>query len=94
MEQFNMLKQMAQFNKNAFDQGYHAMEVILKQNEKMTNSFLDQATWLPENGKRAVNEWIQFYRKSCDDFKKTADQNYESVEKLFSDSNRRIECTT
>ena len=83
MEQLNTLKQMVQFNKNAFDQGCNAMDMLLKQNEKMTNSFLDQATWLPEENKKAVNEWIQLYKKGCDDFKKTADQNYKNVEKLF-----------
>jgi polyhydroxyalkanoate synthesis regulator phasin len=84
MEQFDAIKQMVQFNKNAFDQGYNAMEMLRNQNEKMTNSLLDQATWLPEEGKKAVNEWMQLYKKGCDDFKKTADQNYKNVEKLFS----------
>lgn len=88
MEQFNAIKQMVLFNKNAFDQGYHAMDMLRKQNEKMTNSFLDQATWLPEEGKKAVNEWMQLYKKGCDDFKRTADQNYEDVEKLFAGFNK------
>ena len=83
MEQFNAIKQMVQFNKNAFDQGYNAMEMLWKQNEKMTNSILDQATWLPEEGKKAVNEWMQLYKKGCNDLKRTADQNYKNVEKLF-----------
>ncbi len=88
MEQFNVIKQMVQFNKNAFDQGCNAMDMLRKQNEKMTKSFLDQATWLPEEGKKAVNEWMQIYKKSCDDLKKTADQNYKNVEKLFTGSNK------
>ena len=88
MEQFNAIKQMVQLNKNAFDHGYNAMEMLRKQNEKMTNSFLDQATWLPEEGKKAVNEWMQLYKKGCDDLKKTTDQNYKNVEKLFSGSNK------
>lgn len=88
MEQFNVIKQMVQFNKNAFDQGYNAMDMLQKQNEKMTNSFLDQATWLPEEGKKAVNEWMQLYKKGCNDFKRTADQNYKDVEKLFAGFNK------
>ena len=88
MEQFNVIKQMVQFNKNAFDQGFNAMDMLQKQNEKMTNSFLDQATWLPEEGKKAVNEWMQLYKKSCNDFKKTAHQNYKDVEKLFAGFNK------
>jgi len=81
MEQFNVIKQMVQFNKNAFDQGYNAMEILRQQNEKVTNSFLDQATWLPEEGKKAVNKWMKLYKKSCDDFKKTADQIFADIVK-------------
>ena len=87
MEQFNVIKQMVQFNKNAFYQGFNAMDMLRKQNEKMTNS-LDQATWLPEEGKKAVNEWMQLYKKGCNNFKRTADQNYKNVEKLFADFNK------
>jgi hypothetical protein len=88
MEQFNTIKQMVQLNKNAFDQGYNAMDMLRNQNEKMTNSFLAQVTWMPEEGKKAVNEWMQLYKRTCDDFKKAADQNYKNVEKLFSGSNK------
>lgn len=86
MEQFNTIKQMVQFNKNAFDQGYNAIETLRKQNEKMTSSLLDQVAWMPEEGKKAVNEWIRLYKKGCDDFKKTVDQNYKNLENLFSGS--------
>ncbi len=88
MEQFATLKQMVQFNKTAFDQGYNALEILWRQNEKMTNTFLDQAAWLPEDGKKSVNEWMRIFKNGCDDFKKTADQNYKSLEKLFAESDK------
>ncbi|MGA8181131.1 MAG: hypothetical protein WB792_13800 [Desulfobacterales bacterium] len=88
MEQFDTLKQMVQFNKTAFDQGYNTMEMLWKQNEKMTTSFLDQTVWLPEEGKKTVNECMRLFKKGCDDFKKAADQNYKNIEKLFSESNK------
>jgi hypothetical protein len=88
MEQFATLKQMVQFNKTAFDQGYNALEILWRQNEKMTNTFLDQAAWLPEDGKKSVNEWMRLFKNGCDDFKKTADQNYKSLEKLFAESDK------
>ena len=88
MEQFTAFKQMIQFNKNTFNQGYNAMEMLWEQNEKMTHSFLDQAEWLPEESKKTVNEWMRLFKKGCDDFKKTADQNYNSMEKLFAGSEK------
>lgn len=84
MEQFQIFKQMIQFNKTAFDNSYNTLEMFREQNEKMTSSLLDQAAWMPEEGKKAINKWMQTYKKGCDDFKKTADQNYKKVENFFS----------
>jgi len=83
MEQFQIFKQMTQFNKTAFDNSYNAMETLREQNEKMTNSLLDQVTWMPEEGKKVINEWMKGYKKGCEDFKKIVDQNYKNVEKSF-----------
>jgi hypothetical protein len=83
MEQFQVFKQMAQFNKTAFDNSYNTMTMFREQNEKMANSLLDQATWMPEGQKKAINEWMQAYKKGCDDFKKAVDQNYKNVEDFF-----------
>lgn len=84
MEQFQIFKQMIQFNKTTFDNSYNTLEMFREQNEKMTSSLLDQAAWMPEEGKKAINEWMQAHKKGCNDFKKTADQNYKKVENFFS----------
>jgi len=83
MVQSQFINQMIQFNKTAFDNSFKAMEMLRKQNEKTANSLLDQAVWLPEGGKKAINEWMQVYKKGCDDFKKGVDLNFKNVEDLF-----------
>ncbi|RZB37806.1 MAG: hypothetical protein SRB2_00908 [Desulfobacteraceae bacterium Eth-SRB2] len=83
MEQFQIIKQMTQFNKNAFDNSYNTMTLFREQNEKMANSLLDQATWMPEEGKKALIEWMKSYKKGCEDLKKIVDQNYQNLEKCF-----------
>ena len=72
MDPNQMLKQMLDFNKSAFDNGFNAMLTIQEQNEKMFNTFLEQATWIPEEGKKLIQEWINTYKKGCEDFKNTA----------------------
>ena len=52
-----MLKQMLDFNKTAYDNSFKAMLAIGEQNEKMVNTFLKQATWIPEEGKKPIQEW-------------------------------------
>ncbi len=83
MENYQIFKQMAQFNKTAFDNSYNTMAMFREQNEKMTTYLLDQATWMPEEGRKAINEWMKSYKKGCEDFKKIIEQNYQNVEKCF-----------
>ena len=84
MLQNQFFNQMLQLNKTVFDNSFNAMETLRKQNEKTANSLLDQAVWLPEGGKKAINEWMQGYKKGCDDLKKAVDQNYKNVEGFWS----------
>jgi hypothetical protein len=78
-----MLKQMLDFNKTAFDNSFKAMLTIGEQNEKMVNTFLTQATGVPEEGKKLIQNWVDAYNKGCQDFKKTADDNYKKVADFF-----------
>jgi hypothetical protein len=83
MDPNQMLKQMLDFNKTAFDNTFNAMLTIQEQNEKMFNTFMDQATWMPDEGKKLIFEWINAYKKGCEDFKKAADDNYKKVVDYF-----------
>ena len=83
MDPNQMFKQMLEFNKTAFDNSYNAMLTIQEQNEKMFDTFMEQATWIPEEGKKLIQEWINAYKKGCEDFKKAADDNYQKVTDYF-----------
>jgi len=78
-----MLKQMLDFNKTAYDNSFSAMLTIQEQNAKMVNTFLEQAAWMPEEGKKLIRDWVGTYKKGCEDFKKTADENYRKVDEFF-----------
>lgn len=86
MDQKQIAKQMIQFNKTAFDNSFNAMTMVYDQNEKMIGTFLQQATWIPEEGRKAIENWMQSYKKGCEDFKKMADDNYQKVEEFFAGS--------
>ncbi len=40
-------------------------------------------TWLPEEGKGAIQKWVSAYRTGCSDFKKQMDDNYAKVDTFF-----------
>ena len=86
MDQKQIARQMVQFNKTAFDNSFKAMSMVLEQNEKMVNALLEQAV-LPEDGKKAIKEWMTTYKSGCDDFKKVVDESYAKVEAYFSAAN-------
>ena len=83
MEPNLLLKQMLEFNKTAFDNSFNAMLTIQQQNAKMVDNFVEQATWMPEEGKKVIRDWVNAYKKGCEDFKKAADENYKKVEDFF-----------
>jgi hypothetical protein len=89
MEEYSqMFKQMITFNKTAFDNSFNALVTLQEQTEKMVNAFLDQATWLPEEGKKVTMDWIQAYKKGCEDFKKVVDENFKRVEDFMATSGK------
>ncbi len=79
-------KQMVEFNKTAFDNSFKAMTMVYEQNEKMVEAFLGQASWMPAEGRKALQDWMDSYKKGCQDFKKIVDDNYAKVEGFFSKS--------
>lgn len=79
-----ILNQMIKFNKTIFDNAFKAMQMAQDQGEKAVNTLLDQASWLPEEGKKTITDWVKSYQKGCNDFKTTVDEQYKKVEDLLS----------
>ena len=88
MDQNQIFKQMIDFNKATFDNSFNAMGMVQEQTEKMVSTMLDQATWLPEEGKKAINEWANACKKGAEDFKKAVDDNFKKVEDFFASSKK------
>lgn len=83
MDQKQVLKQMLEMNKTTFDNTFIAISQTQDQIENMTNALIDQATWLPKDGKKAINDWVKAYKEGRDVFKKTVDENFEKVLEYF-----------
>ena len=74
---------MIDFQKTAFNNTFGAMVAIQDQTEKMVNLTMEQSAWLPMDGKKAINEWTETYKKGRDDFKKLVDENFSRAEGFF-----------
>lgn len=83
MEQKQIFKQMVEFNKGAFTNAYNAMVMVQDQTETLANTMLNQATWLPEEGRKAVQEWVEAFKKGREAYKQSVDDAFKRVEALF-----------
>jgi hypothetical protein len=83
MDSAKIAKQMIDFQKTMFDNTYSGMVLVQEQTERMAVSLLDQATWMPAEGRNAINGWVDAFKKGREDFKKGVDENFKRVEDFF-----------
>jgi uncharacterized protein Yka (UPF0111/DUF47 family) len=83
MNQNELMKQMVKSNQMIFDSALEASALIEDQVEKFGDVLLDQAYWLPDDGRKMVNSYRQAYKTGRDHFKNYVDASYERVEKFF-----------
>jgi polyhydroxyalkanoate synthesis regulator phasin len=86
LESGKFAKQMIDFYKSTFDNSFNAMVMLQEQTEKTMKTALDQATWLPAEGKKVVDEWVKAYKQGREEFKKALDENFKKVDDFFSQS--------
>jgi hypothetical protein len=74
-----MLKQMVEFQKTTFDNSYQALTTLQNQTEKVVKGFVDQATWLPKEGRDVIENWLDTYGTGRQEFKKVVDESFDKV---------------
>lgn len=83
MDQKIMLKQVLDFNKASFDNTFQSLMVVQGQTEKMLSTMLEQNAMMPEEAKKALQDWVESYKKGCEDYKKLVDDSFEKVLAIF-----------
>ena len=83
MDQKQVFKQMMDFNKGAFNNAFNAMVMVQDQAETLTSTMLNQATGIPEEGRKALLDWVDAFKKGRGEYKKTVDEAFKKVEDFF-----------
>ncbi len=83
MDQKEMVKQMVKFNKAAFDNTFGALSLLQDQMERTMKIMVEQATWLPKEGKQVFEEWVKACKKGGEDFKKAVNDGFTRLESFF-----------
>lgn len=89
-QQMRMAKQMIDLQRVTFEGVMGNMIMLWDQTGNMLNSFMDQAVWVPEEGKKAFREWIDNNKKGCETFKSAVNNGYSNLEKLFADRSQAV----
>jgi hypothetical protein len=85
MDQKQILKQMIEFNQTTFNNTFQAMMLLQDQFERVAQTAIDQANWLPADGRKAIENWVEAYKTGRDQYKSYVEDSYKKVEKYFAD---------
>ncbi len=83
MEPSKIAKQTIEFYKTTFDNTFNALMMLQEQTQRMLKLQLEQTSGFPEEGKKAINEWVSNYKKGCEEFKSAVDESFKRVESYF-----------
>jgi hypothetical protein len=84
-QQFKMLKPMIDMQRASSDGMINSLIMIWEQ----TGTLLEGATLLPEEGRKALRQWVDINKKACENLKSAIGSSYSSLEKLFGTSGQQ-----
>ena len=83
MNQSDFIKQAIDFNQTSFDSAFDATVMFQNQFEKVATSMLEQASWIPEEGRKAIDNYVDAYKSGRDQFKKYVDEGFKKAEEIL-----------
>jgi gas vesicle protein len=88
MDPKKVVKQSFDFYKSTFNNTFNAMQMLQEQTEKTVNMYMGMMTGFPDEGKKAVNEWMKAFKKGGDQLKTTVEDNFRRVEEMFAEATK------
>ncbi len=82
MTPYNQIaKQVIDFQKTSFSSVYNAMATLQDQAVNAVDTVLDQTTWLPDEGRKALRSWVDACQVERDRFKSYVDDGFNGLAK-------------
>ncbi len=83
MEHKDIVQQMINFNQTLFDNAFKTTVQIQDQVETIGNTLMDQAGWLPGEGRKVYENSVEAFKDGRSNFKTYVDEGFQQAEKLF-----------
>lgn len=77
------MQQMIDFQKKFFESAYETTCRMQNQAEEMYGMLLSKTPFLPEQGKKMIDDSVAMGKKARDSYKKAVDDGFAKLESLF-----------
>jgi hypothetical protein len=84
MEYTDITKKMLDYQKMTFDSWFNAVSLVQEQAASTMGMMLNQAAWIPEDGRNAIQGWVQISRDERNRLKSYVDMGFAAFEKSLS----------
>ena len=83
MVQNDALHRMIKFNQTLFENAFEATVQLQDQVEKIGNTMMDKATWLPGESRKLYDNCMEAYKAGRSNFKSYVDEGRQQSVKFF-----------
>jgi hypothetical protein len=83
MDYSYLTKQVVDLQKMSFANWINAIGIVQDQTASAMDTIIDQNTWIPEQGRDAMQAWIKACRQEQTRFKSFIDQGFSTMEKFL-----------
>lgn len=94
MEYTQITKQVLDFQKMSFSNWYDALAMLQDQATSAMDLVLEQNAWMPEEGRKAIQGWIDACQQERGRFKAYVDDGFSGIEKLMTESKKTVQPKT
>ncbi|MFO7558303.1 MAG: hypothetical protein R6X10_05700 [Desulfobacterales bacterium] len=88
MDQKKIIKQALDFNKNVFNNVFNALVVMQDHAERACNTALENANWIPKEGKNTLGEWVASCKKGRETYKDAVNDGFQQLESVLGATNK------
>ena len=86
MEQTQIAKKVIDFQKMSFDHWYNTLSLFQDQAEATMGLMLNQASWIPQEGRSAIQNWVNVCQQERSRFKSFVEKGFSAFEKAMVDT--------
>ena len=62
---------------------FSAWEMVYGQIERVSSTAISQASWLPEEGKKAISQWVEACKTGRENYKNNVDAGFDKLAELL-----------